>query len=78
MKMELIQPFINAADAVLAQGLQTPMAAALSEAAADTTSSEVGQAFGKTARLVTTWSPVTPGTDGAVSLAGTMSLCIPA
>src|SRR4249920_2726411 len=25
MKMELIQPFINAADAVLAQGLQTPM-----------------------------------------------------
>ena len=49
------------------------MAAALSEAAADTTSSEVGQAFGKTARLVTTWSPVTPGTDGAVSLAGTMA-----
>jgi chemotaxis protein CheX len=26
MKMELIQPFINAADAVLAQGLKTPMA----------------------------------------------------
>jgi chemotaxis protein CheX len=26
MKMELIQPFINAADAVLAQGLQCPMA----------------------------------------------------
>jgi len=25
MKMELIQPFINAADAVLAQGLQSPM-----------------------------------------------------
>ena len=25
MKMELIQPFINAADAVLAQGLQTPV-----------------------------------------------------
>lgn len=25
MKMELIQPFINAADAVLAQGLQCPM-----------------------------------------------------
>ena len=54
------------------------MAAALSEAAADTTSSEVGQAFGKTARLVTTWSPVTPGTDGAVSLAGTMAGAIAA
>ena len=25
MKMELIQPFINAADAVLAQGLKSPM-----------------------------------------------------
>src|SRR5207237_1135411 len=25
MKMELIQPFINAADAILAQGLQSPM-----------------------------------------------------
>jgi hypothetical protein len=25
MKMELIQPFINAADAVLSQGLQSPM-----------------------------------------------------
>ena len=49
------------------------MAAALSEAAADTTSSEVGQAFGKTARLVTTWSRVTPGTDGAVSLIGTLA-----
>jgi len=54
------------------------MAAALSEAAADTTSSEVGQAFGKTARLVTTWSPVTPGTDGAVSLAGTIAGAIAA
>ena len=25
MRMELIQPFINAADAVLSQGLQSPM-----------------------------------------------------
>lgn len=54
------------------------MAAALSEAAADTTSSEVGQAFGKMARLVTTWSPVTPGTDGAVSLVGTLAGAIAA
>ena len=47
------------------------MAAALSEAAADTVSSELGQAFGEKARLVTTWSLVPAGTDGAVSLAGT-------
>jgi uncharacterized protein (TIGR00297 family) len=48
-------------------------AAALSEAAADTVSSEMGQAFGEKARLVTTWSFVPPGTDGAVSLLGTLA-----
>jgi len=48
-------------------------AAALSEAAADTVSSEMGQAFGEKARLVTTWSIVPPGTDGAVSLVGTLA-----
>lgn len=49
------------------------MAASLSEAAADTVSSEVGQAFGKSARLITTWRPVPPGTDGGVSLKGTLA-----
>ena len=49
------------------------MAAALSEAAADTVSSELGQAFSEKARLITTWSSVPPGTDGAVSLAGTLA-----
>lgn len=46
------------------------MVAALSEAAADTVSSEVGQAFGEEARLVTTWRSVPAGTDGGVSLIG--------
>src|SRR5258708_3609213 len=46
---------------------------ALAEAAADTVSSESGSAFpGKTV-LITTWQPVTPGTDGGVSLTGTLS-----
>jgi uncharacterized protein (TIGR00297 family) len=49
------------------------MAAALSEAAADTVSSELGQAFGEKARLITTWSLVPSGTDGAVSLVGTLA-----
>ena len=49
------------------------MAAALSEAAADTVSSELGQAFGEKANLITTWRPVPAGTDGAVSLIGTLA-----
>ncbi len=49
------------------------VAAALSEAAADTVSSELGQAYSQSARLITTWSLVPPGTDGAVSLIGTLA-----
>ncbi len=47
--------------------------AALSEAAADTVSSEVGQAFGHRARLITNWESVPAGTNGAVSLTGTLA-----
>ncbi|HZP17933.1 MAG TPA: DUF92 domain-containing protein [Terriglobales bacterium] len=45
--------------------------AALAEAAADTVSSEIGQARGGTPRLLTNGRPVAIGSDGAVSLAGT-------
>jgi uncharacterized protein (TIGR00297 family) len=48
------------------------MVAALSEAAADTVSSELGQVQ-RYARLITTWKSVPPGTDGGVSLLGTFS-----
>jgi uncharacterized protein (TIGR00297 family) len=47
------------------------LAAALAEAAADTVSSEIGQAVGGTPRLITNWKPVPAGTDGAITLAGT-------
>lgn len=47
------------------------IAAALSEAAADTVSSELGQARNEGARLITTWKSVPAGTDGGVSIAGT-------
>ena len=47
-------------------------AAALSEAAADTVSSELGQAYGKTAHLITTWRSVPAGTDGGISLIGSL------
>ena len=47
-------------------------AAALSEAAADTVSSELGQAGSAKARLITNWNIVPAGTDGAVSVPGTL------
>lgn len=48
-------------------------AAALATAAADTAGSEVGQLYGRRAWLPTTWRRVPPGTDGAVSLEGTLA-----
>jgi uncharacterized protein (TIGR00297 family) len=48
-------------------------AAALAEASADTVSSEIGQAIGEQARLITTWEPVLPGTNGGVTLLGTLA-----
>jgi uncharacterized protein (TIGR00297 family) len=47
--------------------------AALAEAAADTVSSEIGQVLGGRPRMVTTAQVVDPGTDGAVSVAGTLA-----
>lgn len=45
--------------------------AALAEATADTVSSEIGQATGHPARLITTGRAVPPGTDGGITFAGT-------
>lgn len=47
--------------------------AALAEAAADTVSSELGQVFGGQPRMLTTLQLVEPGTDGGVTLAGTVA-----
>ncbi len=47
--------------------------AALSEAAADTVSSEFGQASSEQARLITTWEQVPAGTNGGVSVPGTIA-----
>jgi len=49
------------------------LVAAFATAAADTVSSEIGQAYGRTTYLVTSFRRVPPGTDGAVSLEGTLS-----
>ncbi|MFP4010007.1 MAG: TIGR00297 family protein [Spirulinaceae cyanobacterium] len=47
--------------------------ASFSTKLADTTASEVGKAYGKRTFLITTLKPVSPGTEGAVSLEGTIA-----
>jgi uncharacterized protein (TIGR00297 family) len=47
-------------------------AAAVATAAADTCSSEVGKACGRRTVLITSFRPVPPGTEGAISLEGTL------
>ena len=49
------------------------MLAALGEATADTVSSELGQVLGGEPRMITTFRRVPPGTDGAITLIGTLS-----
>jgi uncharacterized protein (TIGR00297 family) len=50
-------------------------AAALAEAAGDTAASELGQIFGGTPYLITRLSRVPIGTDGGITLAGTLAGC---
>src|SRR5206468_11426285 len=49
------------------------VAAALAEAAADTVSSEIGQAVGGAPRLLTSWKQVEAGTNGAITATGTLA-----
>jgi len=69
---------IAALCAVLSAVLRQPrlllaMAASLSEAAADTVSSECGQAFTGQARLITNFQIVPAGTDGGITVIGTLA-----
>jgi len=69
---------VATAAALLATYLHHPLlmfacAAALAEAAADTVSSEMGQALSSEPLLITTFRPVPPGTDGGVSGPGTFA-----
>ena len=62
----LTRPWSGAAYAVI-------VIAALAEATADTLASELGEVLGGQPLLVTTLRRVEPGTDGAISLAGTVA-----
>jgi len=63
--------------AILAATGSEPFAAAfvasLGAAFADTAESEIGQLFSRTPRLITTLQQVPPGTDGAISVPGTVA-----
>jgi uncharacterized protein (TIGR00297 family) len=47
--------------------------ASLATKLSDTTASEIGKAYGKSTFLITTFQPVPRGTEGAVSLEGTLA-----
>jgi uncharacterized protein (TIGR00297 family) len=57
--------------AVAPAGWTVLAVAALAEAAADTSSSEIGLAFSGKTILITNWKPVRPGVDGGITLHGT-------
>lgn len=68
MKQDWLQSTSQAPTALFAVGL-----AALAEAAADTVSSELGQVLSDRPRMLTTLRPAEPGTDGAISVGGTLA-----
>ncbi|MFL6463475.1 MAG: DUF92 domain-containing protein, partial [Bryobacteraceae bacterium] len=66
--------FLSIADVVIARYIAMGAAiAALAELAADTVSSELGEAFGRPTYLMTTWKPAATGTNGGISLLGTIA-----
>ena len=66
---------VAVAPATALQGWAVLALAALAEAAADTASSEIGMALPGKTIMVTTLRPVPPGTDGGISLLGTIAAC---
>jgi uncharacterized protein (TIGR00297 family) len=53
--------------------LTLAMVAAFATAASDTVASEIGQAYGRRHVMITTFRSVEPGTEGAVSIEGTLA-----
>jgi len=66
-------PAASAGSDAAALAFTLAYAAAVATAAADTCSSEIGKAWGRRTFLITTFRPVPPGTEGAISLEGTLA-----
>lgn len=64
---------LGAALTPFAESFAAAFVAALGAAFADSAESEVGQVYRRSPRLVTTLREVPPGTDGAVSVPGTLA-----
>jgi uncharacterized protein (TIGR00297 family) len=67
--------FFILSPSILGRPMLVASVAALAEATADTLSSELGEVLGGEPMLLTTLRRVPPGTDGAISLAGTLAGC---
>ncbi|MBN3895253.1 MAG: TIGR00297 family protein [Nostoc sp. NOS(2021)] len=71
------QSLVPNTSATLSTSLQSLLllgyVASFSTKLADTTASEVGKAYGKSTFLITTLQPVPRGTEGAISLEGTLA-----
>jgi uncharacterized protein (TIGR00297 family) len=72
---QLNQPWLHLSD-VQASAVFIAGLAALCEAAADTLSSELGQLLNSRPRMITNLHVAPPGTDGAISLGGTLAGCV--
>lgn len=73
LNWELITPNTQSLVPSLQSLLLLGYVASFSTKLSDTTASEVGKAYGKRTFLITTLQPVSRGTEGAVSLEGTLA-----
>ncbi len=64
---------VFAATTPYAEAFTAAFVAAFAAAASDTLSSEIGQLRAGHTRLITTWKRVPPGTDGGISMAGSLA-----
>jgi len=73
MRQAMICALLTGAFPSFSEPLQVGYVASLATKLSDTFGSEIGKAYGKTAYLITTFKRVPRGTEGAVSVEGTLA-----